>query len=68
MPGQQKITVEVPEDLLQEAQRVTGEGVTGTVKRGLELVARASAYDRLRTLRGKMKLSPTWRQLKHDRR
>lgn len=68
MAGHQKITVEVPEDLLQRAQRVTGEGVTGTVRQGLELVARASAYDRLRDLRGKVKLSRTWQQLKYDRR
>ena len=68
MPTSQKITVEVPTALLEEARRVTGDGITGTVRRGLELVARASAYDRLRGMRGKVKLSASWRQLKHDRR
>jgi hypothetical protein len=68
MRGQQKITVEVPEALLRQALNVTGEGVTGTVRRGLELVARGGAYDALRSLRGKVKLGRTWQQLKHDRR
>ena len=68
MSTSQKITVEVPKDLLAQAQRVTGDGVTGTVRRGLELVARADAYERLRAARGTVKLSHTWTQLKHDRR
>jgi hypothetical protein len=68
MATSQKITVEIPADLLAQAQRVTGEGITGTVRRGLELVARADAYDSLRRMRGKVTLSHTWRRLKHDRR
>jgi hypothetical protein len=68
MVTSQKITVEVPADLLEQAQRVTGEGITGTVRRGLELVARADAYERLRALRGKLRLAPSWRELKRDRR
>jgi len=68
MAASQKITVEVPLDLLEQAQRVTGEGITGTVRKGLELVARANAYDNLRQARGTIKLSPGWKQLKHDRR
>lgn len=35
MSTSQKITVEVPLDLLDRAQRVTGEGITATVRRGL---------------------------------
>ncbi len=68
MPTVQKITVEVPVDLLERAQRATGEGVTGTVRRGLELVARTTAYDRLRAMKGKVKFARTWTDLKHDRR
>jgi hypothetical protein len=68
MPPSQKITVEVPADLLEQAQKVTGEGITSTVRRGLALVAQADAYDRLREMRGKLRLSPSWRALKHDRR
>lgn len=68
MGAPQKITVEVPAELLEQAQRVTGEGITATVRRGLELVARTAAYERLRGMRGTVQLSHTWQQLKHDRR
>ena len=68
MGTSQKITVEVPADLLEQAQRATGEGITSTVRRGLELVTRAQAYERLREKRGKIKFSRTWSELKHDRR
>jgi hypothetical protein len=68
MGATQKITIEVPQALLEQAQQVTGDGITATVRRGLELVAQADAYDRLRQARGKVKLSHTWAELKHDRR
>ena len=48
-----KITVEVPEELLQSAQG-EGEGITDTVRQALELKARKQAYQRLRELRGKV--------------
>jgi hypothetical protein len=51
MKAKRKVTVEVSRDLLRRAQRSTGEGVTGTVRRGLELVAAAKTYDKLRGLR-----------------
>ena len=52
-----KVTVELPVDLLERARKSTGEGITGTIKRGLELVAASRAQDELRALRGKVKLS-----------
>ena len=52
-----KVTVEVPSDLLSRAQSTTGEGITATVRRGLELVASARAQQRLRALRGRVKVS-----------
>ena len=58
----------MPVDLLEQAQRATGEGVTSTVRRGLELVARTTAYDRLRTMKGRVKLARTWTDLKHNHR
>lgn len=39
MSKNRKITLEIPRDLLDQAQRSTGEGVTATVRRGLELLA-----------------------------
>ena len=63
----QKITVEVPAELLQKARQTTGTGVTQTIRSGLELLAAAQAYARLRQLRGKVRFSRTVAQLKTDR-
>jgi hypothetical protein len=63
----QKITVEVPAELLQKARQATGTGVTQTIRSGLELLAAAQAYARLRQLRGKVRFSRTVAQLKTDR-
>jgi len=62
-----KITVEVPEELLEKAQEASGEGITQTVRTGLRLVAASRAYTRLRELRGKVKFSRTATDLKDDR-
>jgi len=67
MAEARKITVEVPADLLEKAQRASGEGVTGTVRTGLQLVAASHAYARLRQLRGKVRFSKSVAQLKADR-
>ncbi len=50
-----KITVHLPTKLLADAQKETGEGVTETVRRGLELLKRAHTYRELEKLRGKVK-------------
>jgi hypothetical protein len=63
-----KVTIEVPADLLRRARRSTGEGITATVRRGLELVASRSAYEELRGLRGKVRLSIDLKALRRDRR
>jgi hypothetical protein len=52
-----KVTVELPAELLEKARKTTGEGITGTIRRGLELVAAMRAQDELRSLRGKVKFS-----------
>jgi hypothetical protein len=62
-----KITVEVPLELLEKAQRASGTGVTGTVRTGLQLVAASRTYARLRKLRGKVRFSCTVTELKADR-
>jgi hypothetical protein len=67
MTAKRKITLEVPEDLLEQAMESTGEGVTRTVRRGLELVAAGRAYDELRQLRGKVKLGVDLEALREDR-
>ena len=67
MPKARKITVEVPADLLENAQRASGEGVTQTVRAGLRLVAASQAYARLRSLRGKVRFARKAAELKADR-
>ena len=67
MPRTRKVTLELPEDLLKHAQEATGEGLTATVRHGLRLVAAGKAYRRLRSLRGKLKLSIDVGALREDR-
>jgi Fe2+ or Zn2+ uptake regulation protein len=61
-----KITVQVPEDLLKRVQN-DGEGITETVRSALELLARDRAYEKLRSLRGKVKFSVSLAELREDR-
>ena len=67
MATARKITVEVPEELLERAQRASGSGVTQTVRTGLQLVVASQACARLRQLRGKVRFSRTFAELKADR-
>jgi hypothetical protein len=67
MDTARKITVEIPQELLEKAQQATGTGITQTVRTGLQLVAASQAYARLRQLRGKVRLSRTLAELKADR-
>ena len=52
-----KLTIEVPEDLLAKATAATGQGITPTVQKGLELVATTGAYAALRRIKGKVTFS-----------
>lgn len=61
-----KITVHVPADLLEAAQEQTGEGITETVRRGLELLKRERAYRRLLEARGKIQFDMTADELRGD--
>ena len=62
-----KITVEVPAELLETAQKASGAGITQTVRIGLQLVAASRTYAQLLQLRGKVRFSRTARELKADR-
>lgn len=67
MKTARKITVEIPTELLKKAQRASGTGITQTIRTGLQLVAASETYARLRQLRGKVRFSRTWEELKADR-
>ena len=68
MGAVKKVTVHVPADLLAQAQTCTRAGVTETIRRGLRLVAAEDAFDALRELRGKVKVSIDLDELRSDRR
>lgn len=67
MEAVRKITIEIPAELLERAQGASGDGITQTVRAGLELVAASHAYERLRKFRGKVRFSRTIAELKQDR-
>jgi Arc/MetJ-type ribon-helix-helix transcriptional regulator len=67
MKTARKITVEVPLELLEKAQRASGAGITQTVRAGLRLLAATRTYDRLRQLRGAVRFTRTSAELKADR-
>jgi hypothetical protein len=67
MERARKITVEVPAELLEKAQRASGSGITQTVRAGLQLMAASEAYARLLQFRGKVRFSRSVKKLKDDR-
>ena len=67
MGNAKKITVEVPEELLKDAQANTRKGISETVRRGLKLLAAAQSFQQLRDMKGKVKFSKTTLELKDDR-
>lgn len=65
--AQRKITVHVPSRLLEKAQESTGEGVTATVRRGLQMIAGRKSYEEILALKGKVKFSIDLSGLREDR-
>jgi len=63
-----KITIEIDEQLLRRAQKQSRDGVTGTVRRGLQILAAAEAYQKLARMRGKVKFSVDLQTMRNDRR
>jgi UPF0288 family protein (methanogenesis marker protein 3) len=51
-----KITVNVPADVLENATRATGKGVTLTVVEGLREIERRAKRSALRSLQGRIRL------------
>ena len=67
MQPERKITVHVPDELLQRAQRASGEGITETIRQGLRLVAAAETFRGVAKLRGAVKFSIDLDRLRDDR-
>ncbi len=62
-----KVTMLLPEDLIKKAQESTGDNLTATVRRGLEIVAASRAYKAIRKMKGKYKFSLNLKELRKDR-
>jgi len=67
MGEMRKITVQVPEILLEKALAYTGEGVTQTVTAALQRLASIQAQQELLKLRGKVKFSASYDEIKRER-
>lgn len=61
-----KLTIQVPEELLERATAASGQGITPTIRRGLELMAASGAYAKLRRLKGKVKFNIKLTELRED--
>ncbi|MHB8729318.1 MAG: hypothetical protein ACYC9K_09845 [Sulfuricaulis sp.] len=61
-----KLTIQVPEELLERATAASGVGITPTIRRGLELMAASGAYAKLRRLKGKVKFHVKLAELRED--
>jgi hypothetical protein len=51
-----RITANLPRDLLEDAIRASGKGITETLVDGLEMVRRSAAYEKAIALKGKVRL------------
>jgi hypothetical protein len=67
MAAERKVTVHLPEDLLDRAQKASGQGITETVRQGLRLVAAGDTFRRVAKLRGNVKFSVDLTRLREDR-
>jgi len=66
MNEMRKITVEVRQDDLAEAQALTGKGVTETIRDALRRMRSIRAQQRALELRGKVKFSLTVDEMRYD--
>ena len=67
MKEERKVTVMLPRELLDRALKASGEGLTPTLRRGLELVAAKEAYKSLLKLKGRFELGIDLEELRKDR-
>lgn len=67
MSTAKKITTIIPTDLLKRAQKVTGEGITQTIKTALELLAKREIYRQVLSLKGTYKSKLDLKELREDR-
>ena len=57
MDRARKVTANIPQDILENAQRLTGKGITLTLIEGLKALDRSAQRSALRQLRGKVRFA-----------
>ncbi len=57
MSHARKVTANIPEDILENALRLTGKGITLTLVEGLKALDRDARLSALRRLRGKVEFN-----------
>ena len=67
MGNTRKITIDVDEDLLKTALAVSDESISETVRIGLRLLAASQSFQKALLLKGKVRFSKSWQDLKDDR-
>jgi hypothetical protein len=65
---ERKITALLPEELLRRAMRASGEGITSTLRLGLELVAAKEIHQKLLKLKGKVDIGIDLEGLRESRK
>jgi hypothetical protein len=56
MNGTRRVTANLPVELLEQATRASGKGITETLVAGLALVKRTAAARKAKALRGRIRL------------
>jgi len=51
--AEKKITANLPEELLNRAMEISGEGITPTLRKGLELIAAGKVYKNILAMYGR---------------
>ena len=62
-----RITANLPADLLDDAMRVTGKGITETLTEGLQHIRRTRAAKKALALRGRLRLTVDLEQSRERR-
>ena len=63
----QKITINIPKELLEIAQDIDNTNITETIKTALRMFIAAKAAQKIRTMRGKVEFSIDLETLREDR-
>lgn len=63
----QKITINIPKELLENAQHIEDTNITETIKIALRFLIAAKAAQNIRSMRGKVKFSIDLESLREDR-